>query len=143
MKRSLKWVTLCALTGLLICTGARAAGNEASGNRYHGIAERNVFKLQQPKPVVVERPAPVLPKLKLTGITTLLFPKRVFIKVQFPAQPGEPAKEESLMLALGQREAGIEVLEVDEKTGIVKVNNRGAITLLTFDQESVKNGRVP
>src|SRR5262249_54493529 len=48
--------------------------------------------------------------------------------------PGEQAKggPQSFMLGIGEREGEIEVLEIDEKGGIVKVNDYGVITNVPF-----------
>jgi hypothetical protein len=60
-----------------------------------------------------------------------------------PAKPGEPAKEQSFTLGEGQREGDIEVLEINEKAGTVKVNDYGTITTLDFDKDGVKVVGVP
>jgi hypothetical protein len=68
--------------------------------------------------------------------------KRALLKVYLPANPPEPAKEVSCILAVGQREGPIEVLEIDEVAGTVKVNNSDtvsnshAVMVLTFEKES-------
>jgi hypothetical protein len=68
------------------------------------------------------------------GITTL-GGKRVLLKVRFPAQPSAPASGASCILTVGQREGPIEVLEIDEATGSVKINNSGAVMVLTLAQD--------
>jgi hypothetical protein len=42
------------------------------------------------------------------------------------------------MLAEGQSEGDIEVLEIDEKSGRVKVSNSGTIMTLTFEKDGLK-----
>src|SRR5258707_11419422 len=64
--------------------------------------------------------------------------KLAIMKVFFPGKTGEPAKEESYMLAQGQRDGNIEVLEVNEQAGTVKVNNFGTVMTLTFEKETAK-----
>ena len=61
----------------------------------------------------------------LVGITTILQEKRALLKVEFPAQPSEPAKELSCIVAVGQRVGPIEILAIDETAGTVRVNNSG------------------
>jgi hypothetical protein len=60
--------------------------------------------------------------------------KLAFMNVQVPPKPGEQAKggPQSFMLGIGEREGEIEVLEIDEKDGIVKVNDYGVITNVPF-----------
>ncbi|HVV00289.1 MAG TPA: hypothetical protein VHH88_02935 [Verrucomicrobiae bacterium] len=108
---------------------------------YNKITERNVFGLREPAPApqanAPAQEAP-LPKLILTGITTILGNKIAFLKAQFPAEKGAAAKEESMMLSEGQREGPFEVLEIDEHAEQVKVNNSGKVMPLTFDKDSLK-----
>jgi hypothetical protein len=75
--------------------------------------------------------------------------KRAILKATLPAKPAEagkpaqPSKEESFMLAAGQREGDIEVLEIDEKAGTVKVNDYGDIVTLNFSDNGVKLAATP
>ena len=71
-------------------------------------------------------------------VTTILGNKRALLKMTPPAKPGEPAKEQSFTLGEGQREGDIEVLEINENAGTVKVNDYGTITTLDFDKDGVK-----
>jgi hypothetical protein len=50
--------------------------------------------------------------------------------------PGKPIQ--SFILAQGQRDGEIEVLEIDEKAGSVKVNQSGTVTTLTFEKNGAK-----
>ena len=72
----------------------------------------------------------------LTGITTILGNKRALLKVQFPPKPPQPAKEQSYILTEGQRDGSIEVLEINEKTASVKVDNSGTVMEITFEKPS-------
>jgi len=82
---------------------------------------------------------PQLPKITLTGITTILGNKRALMKIlPMSVKPGETAKELSLILTEGQRESEIEVLQIDEKAGSVKVNNSGTLMTLTFEKDGAK-----
>jgi hypothetical protein len=80
-----------------------------------------------------------VPKLTLNGITDILGRNLAILKALFPGKPGEPAKEQSYMLAEGQRDGEIEVLQVDQKAGSVKVNNSGTVMTLTFDKDAPKS----
>ena len=71
-----------------------------------------------PPPPTPEANKPPPPKITLQGITTFVGIKRVLFKVQMPPKPGDPPKgEQSFILAEGQRDGDIEVLEIDDKPG--------------------------
>ena len=119
---------------LVICAELALAQAVIGGTPYGTILQRNTFGLR-PAPPAVKTPANLaLPKVHLTGITTILKGKRALLKVEFPAKPPERAKEESYILKEGQSAGPIEVLEINEKTAHVKVNNSGTVTNLTFEQ---------
>src|SRR5258708_30320869 len=61
--------------------------------------------------------------------------------VSMQAKPPEPAKEQSLILTEGQREGDIEVLQIDEKNFVVKVNTFGTDQELKI--EAPKSGGAP
>jgi hypothetical protein len=108
---------------------------------YQAIVDRNVFALKPPPPPPTNNPdanKPPPPPITLTGITTILGSKRAFMSVNMPAKPPEPAKVQSYMLMEGQRDGDIEVLEIDEKAGMVKVNEFGSITNLTWEKNGLK-----
>jgi hypothetical protein len=56
-----------------------------------------------------------------------------------PSKPVDPAKELSLILTEGQREGEIEVLQIDETMGSVKVSNSGTVMMLTFENDGAKS----
>jgi hypothetical protein len=119
---------------LMLSLGAKASVAGTPGNPYLGIASNNVFHLKQPGPRVFDAPAVPLPRIKLVGITTF-GGKLALLKVYLPAKPPEPASEFSCILAVGQRSGVIQVLEVDELAGSVKVNNSGTEMLLTLEMD--------
>jgi hypothetical protein len=128
---------------LVFWTGMRVIATETSGGTpYQGIVERNVFGLKPPPPPPdPEAHHPPPPKIVLQGITTFGHIKRALFKMQLPPKPGEPAKgEQSFILAEGQRDGDIEVLEINATAGseFVKVNNFGTITNLTFENNGIK-----
>lgn len=134
----------CTLAGLVVCTGSNAFSNATSESPYQGIVERNVFGLKAPPPPPdPEASKPPPPKIFLTGITTILGSKRALMKLTPPAKPGEPAKEQSFTLAEKQGEGGLEVLEIDEIAGTVKVNEFGTIITLSFENNGVKAPATP
>jgi len=116
-------------------TGAHGNSTDSSSNPYQGIVDRNVFGLRPPPPPPSNEPVrPPPPAVSLTGITTILGKKLAFMNVQVPPKPGEQAKAgpQSFMLGVGEREGEIEVLDIDEKGGIVKLNDYGVITNVPF-----------
>src|SRR6266404_578456 len=125
--------TLCTLA---ICTGALGV---SADNVYRGIIDRNVFGLKSPPPPAdPEANKPPPPKIIPTGITTILGGKRALFKVQMPAHPPEPAKEQSFIMTEGQREGQIEVLEIDEKAGSIKLNDYGTVVTLSLEKDGAK-----
>jgi hypothetical protein len=101
--------------------------------------DRNLFGLKPPAAEAgPEANKPPPPAIVLNGITTILGNKRALMKVQIPGKPGTPAKEEAFVLAEGQMFDGVEVLEIDEKIGSVKVNDYGTVTNLTFKENGAK-----
>jgi len=127
------------LVSFALGLGARALIADVPGNPYQGIVERNVFNLKPLPPAGPAEPPPApVPKITLTGITTILGNKRALMKVLEPPKPPQPAKEESYILTEGQRDGEIEVLAIDEQAGSVKVNNHGTVQELTFDKDGAK-----
>ena len=108
--------------------------------QYQSIPDRNAFGLRPPpSPTAVTNAPAALPKITLTGITTILGNKRALMKVApVGLKPQDPTKETSIILTEGQREGGIEVLQIDENRGSVKVNNSGTVMLLTFEKDGAK-----
>jgi hypothetical protein len=139
------------LSSLLVCVSHSGAvpsegpaPDTASGNPYRAIVDRNVFGLKSPPPPPdPEANKPPPPKITPTGITTIFGNKRALFKVQMPARPPEPAKEQSFILTEGQREGQIEVLEIDEKLGSIKFNNFGTVVTLTLEKDGAKLPNTP
>ena len=126
---------LFGVMGALTLRGlASGAGAAALSNPYRLIAERNAFGLRPVPPVTVQKAAPRLPNVILTGITTILKGKRALLKIEFPPTPPTPAKPRYCILAEGQREGPVEVLEINEHTSKVKVNNSGTVMTITFSK---------
>src|SRR2546421_12634036 len=120
------------VAGLGLCMAEHAMAAKSSPGQYQSIPARNLFALK-PTPPPLEPPptGPTRPRIVLKGITTVCN-RMALLKALFPAKPGEPAREQSYMLAPGQRDGDIEVLEVDEKAGSVKVKSFGTMMTITF-----------
>jgi hypothetical protein len=130
---------LCCFVGF-VCFVVLTAAAADNSSPYQGIVERNVFGLKPPPPPPdPESTKPPPPKIFLTGITTILGNKRALMKMTPPVtKPGEQPKEQAFTLAEGEREGGLEVLEIDEKAGTVKVNNYGTVATIDFESNGVK-----
>ena len=131
-------VLTCMASGLLLCSEAGAL----TTTPYQAITDRNVFDVHPLPPPAANPEKTETPPIKiiLTGITTILGNKRALLKTPAPAgKPGEAAKgEQSYILTEGQREGQIEVVQIDEKAGTVKVDVNGTIMVLNFDKDGQK-----
>lgn len=134
-------ILFCLAGSVVVCIAAQAVTSEPQDNPYQSIVDRNVFALKPPPPPPdpeAAKPPPV--KITLTGITTILGNKRALMKAPAPpGKPGEPAKPElSYILAPGQREGDVEVLDIDEVSGNVKLRNAGVEVTLNIDKDGPK-----
>jgi hypothetical protein len=135
---------ILVLGSVALAAGTPALVGDARGNPYQGIVDRNVFNLKPlPRPEDNLPPPEAPPKITLTGFTTILGDKRVLFKVQTAAKPPEKPKEESFILTEGQRDADIEVLEIDENAGVAKFNNHGTIQTLDLVNDGAKPAAAP
>lgn len=123
----------------VLCFVAEATVPGEAGNPYANIVVRNVFGLRPPPPPAPPPPDPAKEpsSITLTGIITI-GGKRALMKTRTKAKPPEKPKEESYILAEGQRGGDIEVLSIDATAGKVKVNNRGKIETLDFEHNGPK-----
>jgi hypothetical protein len=141
-----RWGIVLILAGVWCSAGAETTKPTKPGDPgYLKIPERNLFGLHDPPPASTEtqkEEAP-LPKVTLNGIATILGRKQAFMTL--PAgigKPGQPAKEESFALAVGERDGPLEVLDINDKAGSVKIKNSGKQETLTFERNGVK-GQAP
>jgi hypothetical protein len=131
-----------ALAVVTFCSGVKAL-SAAAGRDYSQIPERNLFGLHEPPQQIVEPVKQQLPKIVLNGITTM-GSKLAFLKVQSLPKPGEqPQAEQSFTMTEGQRESGIEILEINERSGTVRLNNSGTEMTLGFDKDADKTAKSP
>jgi hypothetical protein len=124
------------LAGVALCLAAHSMTPE---NEYGNIAARNAFGLvraSEHTPITNQPPA--LPRITLTGITTILHDKRVLLKVEWPTRPPEPVKVEFMILAEGEGQGDLEVLQVDVERGEVRLRVSGVVTTLTMDRDGAK-----
>jgi len=141
---------VCLLGGFGLGTCAfnnLAASADVPTSPYEDIIARNAFALKPlPPPAdpneLVKAP-PV--KITLTGITTIIG-KRALLETPAPsgkaATPGGPSKL-YYMLRVGEKEGDIEVVDIDERTGTVKVKNAGQEFTLSFEKDGSKLPNTP
>jgi hypothetical protein len=115
-------------TGLPVLLAAgEAPGLDA---RYRVIIERNPFALKPPQATPVPPPASQAPPLdvKLTGISSLVPPKRAFFMA---ASAGQSITYH--ILAEGQQEGRLKVLSIDPRSGTVEALIDRVHHRLTFE----------
>lgn len=140
-----------AMVGVLALQGV-VLELHASANPYADIGVRNIFGLKDPPPAVApetpKEPDPP-PNIKVTGITTVMNIPRALLKVQIPAKPPEPAREESyILVAGGIPQGGIQVLEIDQAHGDakdmrVKVKYADKESWLPLEKDTAKAAAAP
>ncbi len=127
------------ILGLMImCSSALDLRAGSSDAPYDLIAKRNIFGLNPPPstPSPTNFTAPP-PKVILTGIITVFGDKRALLKTASPAAaPTEAKGPRYYMLAEGQRDGDLEILQVDEKAGTVALKNAGVSFTLGFSKET-------
>jgi hypothetical protein len=124
-------VWIPSLVALLVCVNAVCAQT----NPFEAILTRNLFGLVPEAPPAKAEPPP-LPKITLTGITTVTGVARALF--QMPSTPGKspggPGGERYFNLKMGEREDEVEVLRIDERAGIVVVAYSGTVIDLKFEK---------
>jgi len=138
MKRGEKYLLSLAI-GLGCCSAARAVVNDAD-NPYSAITVRNVFALKDaPQAQTNEPPPPPPSNLKLSGITDILGRKLALLVLNDAPRPGQPVSQPQYpILAEGETQGQIKVLEIDQKAGTVKLVNAGVSQLLDIVKDGVK-----
>jgi hypothetical protein len=112
--------------GLLLNAAVRADDAVLPGNPYAPMVARNIFGLNPPAPVdphAADATPP--PKITPNGIMTIFGQLQVLFKVANPAKDGKPAVDSDYILSEGQSQDDIEVVKIDEKSGLVTFNNHG------------------
>jgi hypothetical protein len=142
MNELLKRLCLAGAAGIVWLLVAAAAW----ASPYSAISERNVFGLKDPPPATPTNPEPEPeppPNVKITGITTIMGVQRALVKVQAPAKPPAPAKDESyIMVAGGPAQGGVEVLEIQDSADLkdvkVKIRQAGKESWLNLEKDAPK-----
>lgn len=126
------FLALAAL-GMAVAS-APAVDLATTANPYTTVVTRNIFGLV---PIPTNPPvevAPPEPPIKITpnGIMSIFGRVQVLFKTPGKAKPGQPVKEESYVMSVGERQDEIEVLAINEKDGKVKFNNHGMVQELAL-----------
>jgi len=114
------------ILALSLLTNPSWAINDA--NPYTAIVGRNAFALKPPTPQTTTTPPPVVqpPSIELQGLTMILGRPQVMLKIKIPPRPPEAAKDQSVVLEVGQREGEVEVVAIDMAAGAVQLKNQGS-----------------
>jgi hypothetical protein len=103
-----------------------------------------VFDLKEPPPPAAPvNPAPPLPKIFLTGISTISGNKRVLLKTAPSPAPGQPAAAKAYVLSEGEADGDLQIVEVDEKKGVVKLSWAGTLLSVNFEENGIKASGLP
>src|SRR5580704_12750845 len=101
----------CFIVGaLLLSAGARAQDTDTTDKPYASIVARNMFGLLPIPPPDTNPPAPPVdppPKITLNGIMTIFGRDQALFKVASKPKAGQPAKDDSYVLAEGERQDDI------------------------------------
>ena len=123
--------------------GARDDGSPGTNNPYTTIVSRNVFGLQPSPKVGSPTPiAPDLPKIALTGTTSILGPREALFKVTAQSSSGQITGNKSYLLKEGEAQDGIEVTRVDEGAGVVYFDNHGTAQQIRLGAKDDSAGSV-
>lgn len=116
-------------------TAAAGANSTADGaNPFETIVARNVFDLKDPPPPQPTNAPEPPANVKLTGIMSIFGKNQALFMVQKMAGAGKPEGQPvSFILSEGQRQDGLEVLEIDPPSKKVKIKNDGVVSTITFE----------
>jgi hypothetical protein len=119
---------------LVMALGGAALLAATASNPYREIVARNVFALKAPssssEAETIKR-AP--PPLILTGIVTFGVKRALMTKPSTPSRSSVQTAPQSFIVAEGQRDGGVEVVEINERLGAVKVIYEGTPITLHFE----------
>ena len=125
------------LVGVLAVGGAvQKAGGVVKDNPYQSIIDRNAFNLNPPPPPETNAPPAPPNKILLTGVMSIGETTKAMLEITEPGPGKLPHKP---ILAAGQKEHGVEVLDIDAEKGSVKVKNGGIEVVLTFEKDGKTN----
>lgn len=126
-----KRLMLAAATLLAHALISHASDLAVNDIPYSPIVARNIFGLL---PIPTNNPdaanaQPTTPPPKITpnGLMSLFGVPQALFKVSYPPAGGQPAHDQSYMLAQGESEDNIEITKIDMGNAIVTFNNNGTV----------------
>lgn len=134
----------CLLTSALLVAAAAAWSQDTNSatttiappssavadGPYATIVARNMFGLvpiPPPDPDAGKPPEEAPPKITPNGIMTIFGKDQALFKVANKPKPGQPAKDDSYVLAEGDMQDEITVVKINHVDGIITFNNHGTI----------------
>jgi hypothetical protein len=131
-------IAVCLAGGLAFVASVRA------DNPYMPIVARNVFGLNPPQAAdSTQQNTEPPPKITANGIMSIFGHWQVLFKVVTPGRPGQPAKDTSYILSEGQQQDDIEVIQINEKKGVVKFDNHGTVQEIALTSTPAAGGAAP
>ena len=98
----------------------------AMPDRFSIIPRENVFRLNPRKPETITPPPQVeRPQITLQGITTILGRTQALLNIQRAAKSAA-SPQSSFVLSEGESRYDVTVLEINARTGTVRLNNVGS-----------------
>jgi hypothetical protein len=126
----MNWTSRVIISGLSLLLCFEALG-ETSAADFAGIARKNAFRLNPPKPET--KPDVIqaaLPQINLRGLTTLPGVPQAVLGIQNKGTSGNA--EVFCRLGEGQTEAGVTVLRIDMTSATVWIANSGVEQVLSL-----------
>ena len=116
-----------ALLPVAVQAGTAVARATTEGEPYTILAARNVFGLLPilPRSPLAQLPEVPPPRITLTGTMSIFGRDQAVFRMANTPKPGQPAQESSYVLAVGEWQDGVEVLNIDREKGVVLFNNHG------------------
>jgi hypothetical protein len=126
MKRVGK-IAIYLASGLALSASLQADDLLLPNNPYAPIVAHNMFGLNPPQAAAASADVNPPPKITPTGIMTIFGSRQVLFTVDGASKPGQSGKGGSYILSEGQRQDDIEVIRINEKSGVVTFNNHGMV----------------
>lgn len=130
------------LSAVLAVNGSQASLPAPAENPWSVIVTRNVFALkEEPKPTTgAETNAPPPPSnVELLGIATIFGKQRVYLRTIEVGKPTATPPETFTLSIDEPMRNDVELVDVDEKGGIVKIKNRGVAQTINFKDNAAKS----
>jgi hypothetical protein len=109
---------------------------DAAGIGHPGIVESK----PGPQNQEVGQSAPLLPKITLLGISAVVGDKKALLKVETQPNSLGASKMESLILGEHQKSGQVEVFEINQEAGTVRLRCSGVVTTLSLNMDDATAG---